>query len=146
MGSTASQITSFSIVYSAVYSGTDERKHQSSASLAFVRAIHRWLVNSPHKAPETRQMFPFDDDIMLLVFSARYLVSLNQKSRDAMVQNGCHGHECRSNTIINIMTSWYCKAFHINGPFGGIQRWIPLTRASYADLWSLLCCRPEQAE
>ena len=37
------------IVYSAVYSGADQRKHESSASLAFVREIHRWPVNSPHK-------------------------------------------------------------------------------------------------
>ena len=43
----AYQITSHMIVYSTVYSGSDERK--SSASLAFVWGIHRWLVNSPHK-------------------------------------------------------------------------------------------------
>ena len=45
----ASQITSLMIVYSTVYSGTDERKHQSSTSLVFMRGIHRWPVNSPHK-------------------------------------------------------------------------------------------------
>ena len=44
--------------------GADERKHQSSASPAFVRGIHRWLVNSPHKGPVMRKMFPFDDVIM----------------------------------------------------------------------------------
>ena len=48
-------------VYSVVYSDADQRKHQSSASLAFVRGIHRWPVNSPHKWPVTRKMFPFDD-------------------------------------------------------------------------------------
>ena len=40
------------------------KKHQSSASLALVRGIHRWRVNSPHKWPVAREMFPFDDDIM----------------------------------------------------------------------------------
>ena len=64
MGTVASQITSLTIVYSTVYSGADQRKHQSSASLAFVRGIHRGLVNSPHKWPVTRKMFPFDDVIM----------------------------------------------------------------------------------
>ena len=64
MTAVASQITSPTIVCSAVYSGTDERKHQSSASLAFVWGIHRWPVNSPHKWPVTRKMFPFDDVIM----------------------------------------------------------------------------------
>ena len=61
----ASQITSVSLVYLAVCSGSDQRKHQSSASLAFVRGIHRWPVNSPHKGPVTRKMFPFEDVIML---------------------------------------------------------------------------------
>ena len=60
----ASQITSLTIVYSAVYSGAHQRKHQSSASLAFVWGIHRGPVNSPHKWPVTRKMFPFDDVIM----------------------------------------------------------------------------------
>ena len=61
----ASQITSLMVVYSTVYSGEDQRKYQSSTSLAFVRGIHRWPVNSPHKRPVTRKMFPFDDIIML---------------------------------------------------------------------------------
>ena len=60
----ASQITSLTIVYSTVYSGADQRKHQSSASLAFVRGIHRRPVNSPHKWPVTSKMFPFDDVIV----------------------------------------------------------------------------------
>ena len=64
MGTMASQITSLTIVYPTVYSGADQRKHQSSASLAFVRGIHRGSVNSPHKWPVTRKMFPFDDVIM----------------------------------------------------------------------------------
>ena len=64
MGAIASQITSLTIVYSTVYSDADQRKHQSSASLAFVWGIHRGPVNSPHKWPVTRKMFPFDDVIM----------------------------------------------------------------------------------
>ena len=64
MSTMASQITSDSIVYSTVCSGTDQGKHQSSASLAFVGGIHRWLANSPHKGPVTRKMFPFDDVII----------------------------------------------------------------------------------
>ena len=59
----ASQITGVFIVCSTV--GSDQRKRQSSASLAFVRGIHRWSVNSPYKRPVTRKMFPFDDIIMV---------------------------------------------------------------------------------
>ena len=64
MTTMGSQITSLTIVYSIVYSDADQRKHQSSASLAFVQGIHRWPVNSPHKRPVTRKMFQFDDVVM----------------------------------------------------------------------------------
>ena len=72
MGAKASQITSLMIVYSTVDSDADRREHQSSASLAFVRGIHRGgihrgPVNSPHKWPVTRKMFPFDDVIMVYI-------------------------------------------------------------------------------
>ena len=56
MSATASQITGVSFVYSVVCSDADQRK-QSFVSLAFVREIHRWPVNSPHKGPVTRKMF-----------------------------------------------------------------------------------------
>ena len=65
MGAIASQITSLTSVYSTVYSAADQSKHQSSTSLAFVWGIHRGPVNSPHKWPVTRKMFPFDDVIMV---------------------------------------------------------------------------------
>ena len=68
----ASQITSLAIVYSIVYSDADQRKHQSSASLAFVQGIHRRPVNSPHKWPVPRKMSPFDDVIMTI-----YMIRLN---------------------------------------------------------------------
>ena len=67
IGTMASQITSITIVYSTVYSGADQRKHQSSASRAFVRGFHRSLVNSPNKRPVTLIMFPFDDVIMKFI-------------------------------------------------------------------------------
>ena len=73
MGTIASQITSLTVVYSTDYSGADQSKHQSSASLAFVWGIHRGPVNSPHKWPVTRKMFPFDDVIMV---RAKILVTL----------------------------------------------------------------------
>ena len=66
MDAMASLITSLTIVYSTVYSDADQRKHQSSASLAFVWGIDRGPVNSPHKWPVTRKMFPFDYVIMMI--------------------------------------------------------------------------------
>ena len=64
MSMMASQITRVSIVCSTICWGADQRKHQSFTSLTFVREIHQWLVDSPHKGPVTWKMFPFDDIIM----------------------------------------------------------------------------------
>ena len=74
----ASQITSLAIVFSTVYSGGDQRKHQSSASLAFklMWGIHRGPVNSPQKGLVTRKMFPFDDVIMLCCVAVGYWLFL----------------------------------------------------------------------
>ena len=64
MGAMTSQITSLTIAYSTFYSDADQRKHQSSVSLAFVRGSHRGPVNSPHKWPVTQRMSRFDEVIM----------------------------------------------------------------------------------
>ena len=65
MSAMASQITGILIVCSTVCSDTDQRKHQSSTPLAFVREIHPWPVVSPHKRQITRKMFPLDYVIMI---------------------------------------------------------------------------------
>ena len=66
MGTIASQITSLTIVYSTVYSDADQRKHQSSASLAFVRGIHRRPVSNDNcNRTSNEYLFPDscpDDD------------------------------------------------------------------------------------
>ena len=72
MGAIASQITSLTIVYSTDYSDADQRKHQSSASLAFMWGIHLGPLNSPHKWPVTRKMFPFEDVIMYIAIMDYY--------------------------------------------------------------------------
>ena len=89
MGEIASQITSLMIVYSTVYSDADQRKNQSSVSLAFVRGIHRGPVNSPHKWPVTRKIFQFDDVIM--EFST------------------CNNHLCRNQVIVQCQQLSHCS-------------------------------------
>ena len=88
MSAMATQITSLTIVNSIVYSGADQRKHQCFASLAFVRGIHRWSVNSPHKGPVTGEMFPVDDVIMPtehikwdIILGLGYDIHLNSRAR-----------------------------------------------------------------
>ena len=93
MGAISSLITSLMIVYLTVYSDADQRKHQSSASLAFVWGIHRGPVNSPHKWPVTRKMFPFDDVIMtrpgitLLFFCNDWIMIFKDRSIVAIEHN-----------------------------------------------------------
>ena len=65
-------VTNLMIVYSTIYSSTDQRKHHSPTSLAFVQGIPWWPVNSPHKGPVTWEMFPFDDVIMLTFSSVDF--------------------------------------------------------------------------
>ena len=59
MSAMASQNTGISIVFLTVCSYADQRKYQSSASLAFVRGLHRWPMNSQHEGPATLKIFPF---------------------------------------------------------------------------------------
>ena len=90
MSAIPSHMTRLTIVHSIVYSDADQRKHQSCASLAFVRGIHRGPVNSPHKWPVTRNMFPFDDVIMCLATrGARALAAalLTQSTRTFLLQH-----------------------------------------------------------
>ena len=97
IGAMASQITIITIVYWAVYPGADQIKHQCSTSLAFVRGIHRWPVNSLHKWPVTRKMFPFNDVIMYCMFSSRSqaafsLSDLNWINREHYFHVTKHSH------------------------------------------------------
>ena len=74
--------------------GGDQRKHQSSASLAFVRVIHRLPVNSPYKGPGTRKMFPFDDVIMhCLMAATKYVVCRIKTGHSNLVS--CFGPRMR---------------------------------------------------
>ena len=77
MSAMASQITGVSIVCSTIWSGADQRKHQSSMSLAFARGIHQWSVDSPHKVPVTRKVLLFDDISMIPALALEGLIGLS---------------------------------------------------------------------
>ena len=111
MGTVASQIT---IVYWTVYSGADQRKHQSSASLAFVWGSHRGPVNSPHKGPVTQKVFPFDDVIMVTswcdtcsVLSMCHITTSpwwRHQNHCWFISNECARTHLAWNTIYNVQT------------------------------------------
>ena len=93
MSAMASQITGVSVVCSTVFSGVDQRKHQSSASLAFVGGF-------PHKGPVTRKMFPFDDAIVYIYVCASVCVRVcvcvcmckREINREGVLRKQCSLH------------------------------------------------------
>ena len=159
MSAIASKITSLTIVYSAVYSGADQIKHQRSASLAFVRGIHRWPVNSPHKWPVSRKMFPFDDvnrccgsvTTMLctaswsIVFSAIclfhiQLVLLPSWNRRLGQMKTAPNYECINGTVIllsGVWTSFFNTRLAVSGftRCYVFARWHHGPLARYVKLW-----------
>ena len=151
MGAMASQITSLTIVYSTVYSGADQKKLQSSASLAFVWGIHRRPVNSPHKWPVTRKMFPFDDVIMrraisqLRVSSHRLTIGTGRHLMPPIpdierICEWCHLQTINDEqyfiTGCDIHTIKPCHLYEI------VQKYVPNfiaknDRHRFVDIWSL---------
>ena len=126
MRAMASQITGVS----TVSWGGDQRKHRSPASLAFERGIHRLPVNSPHKGPVTRKMFPFDDVTMIQVHSSldEGQKSLHWGHISAMASqttgpsNVCSAAFEASNTNNDLRYYWpFVKGNHKHW-------WIPLTK------------------
>ena len=98
MRAIASQIIGISSVCSTVCSSVDQGKHLSSASLAFARGIHRWSVDSPHKGPVTRKMFPFVDVIMITWSNAYNVCHLDPWGQTSMNfvsnHNNFHSRKC----------------------------------------------------
>ena len=115
MGAIASQTTSLTIVYSAVYSGADQSKHQSSASLAFVWGNHRGPVNSPHKWPVTRKMFPFDDVIMSIII--------------------CHEDQTKSEKLVVLSCSWPKSFFQNNWWCNTNNFWAAISGHDWQSFW-----------
>ena len=136
-GAIASQITSLMIVYSTVYPGVNQRKHQNSASLAFVRGIHRWPVNSPHKWLVPRKMFSLDDVIMVQLAAdeesrnislATQLPPEHQRRQQTTPTDGdyrCYtSHDCNNIFHSHRMCMILCNQDH------NVDRWYPLAQVS----------------
>ena len=96
MSAVVPQITSLTIVYSTAYSAADQRKHQSSESLAFVRGIHRWPVNSPHKGPIIWKCSHLMTSSTKTMITALYLQATWSKNYISLVHKQrvlMHGHQ-----------------------------------------------------
>ena len=144
MSAMAFQITSLTIVYSTVYSGADQRKHQSSVSLAFVRGIHRWPVNPPTKGQQRWKCFPLMTSSWLLIHVLTSKPPLNL------------GHGC----VITFSSLWMQLLVHATDTWGPSQypkrrlsvrsrkvskpRDLYLELSDRSEIWQALrqqCCR-----
>ena len=111
MSMMASQITNVSIVYWTVCSGANQRKHQSSVSLAFARGIHWWPVNSTHKGAVMWKMFPFDYVIMWYHYTITHQGRVTHICLIIGSDNGLLPGQCQA--II-----WINTAILLIGPLG----------------------------
>ena len=128
IGAMVSQIIGLSVACLTFCSGADQRKHQSSVSLAFVRGIHRWQVNSPQRASNASNLS----------------IWWRHHDHDYIAQNLLRNTHWRNNALhthISMMTSSNGKNFRVTrllcGEFTGERR-IPHTKASDAELWCFL--------
>ena len=159
MGAIASQITGLTIVFPIVYSDADQRKHQSPASLAIVRGIHRGPVNSPHKWPVTRKMFPFDYVIMQYT-TTEYLLINHKHWRAAILASSLelsmiylvNDRECDDISLrlgANINHTYTCiYTVHLHSVHtlysSGTTNYIHLKFSWWGFEWPrTLCCPPE---
>ena len=131
MSEMACQITGISTICSIVCSCADQRKHQRSESLAFVRGIHRWPVDSPHKGPVPRKMFPLDYNminpgvhmwaVITRLHMIRYSIqqiNVYELATDTPPPPTHHHHH-------HHLTSLYYEFF---GDVTDAKRWIPLIK------------------
>ena len=147
MTTMASQITSLAVVYSSVYLDADQRKHQSSASLAFVWGIDRdrWI---PHTKGQLRGK-------CFHLMTSSWITTAIQEAITVLQFFGAIYIQCVfvmvkhlavSDNIIYMMTSSNGNIFRVTGPLCWeftSRRWIPHTKASDAQLWCFLWSAPE---
>ena len=81
MGAMASQITS--MFTQPFIQGRRSKKTSKLRVTGLCVGIRRWPVNSPHKWPVTRKMFPFDDVIMetFTPFAVQIIIENNREWR-----------------------------------------------------------------
>ena len=91
MRANAAQITSLTIAYSTVYSGSDQRKHQSSPSLASVRGIHRWPVNSPKNCQLRGKCFHLMTSSWCMAYECQNMLSVTTKDQSSALLTLCQG-------------------------------------------------------
>ena len=149
----ASQIISLKIVYSTVYSGADQRKYQNSASLAFVRGIHRWPVNSPQMASNAENVpiwWRHHGSNNQLLFTAslcgQHLSWEMAWKGNARSKLGLCSVNLRAGYFSNLACDWlsivrtYSKQETENGPWSGVCFQLTLFSCDFENICTLSYC------
>ena len=95
------------------------KKLSKLRATGFGREIHRWPVNSPHKGPTTRKIFPFDDVIMI---TQRLLQALKWKQSGHWLTHLCQKHvtfllQDRCATYARLLSHRNTKKRSLNGNY-----------------------------
>ena len=117
--------TSLTIVYSAVYSGADQIKHQVYASLAFVWGIPRGPMNSPHKWPVTRKCF--------------HLMTSSWDTSQWLVEEQCITNEqlCLISSIMDTVGTLFWIVLYSTGQVLPYLSWSSLCIAVKLPVWQV---------
>ena len=141
MSASASQITGVSIVYSTVCSGADKKKTQRHW---LCEVIHRWPVNSPHKGPSTRKMFPFDAVIMDTINNKPAFVSCNglalsggKSSSKRMIAYFTDAYLSQSTSHETLIHALKCVIIHYQQTYGMSVKYNGSIPVSHFDLLEL---------
>ena len=126
MGAMASQITSLAIVYSTIYSCTDQRKHQRSA----------WPVNSPHKGPVTRKIFPLMRSSWVTDLYSGLAPIWRQSISGTNYVTVCPSNLQWRRDIKRVQHYWLFMRETTNR--------FPSQRTSHTEHWCFIFCWPEQ--
>ena len=127
MGTMASQITSLTTVYSTVYSEANQRKHQSSASLAFVRGIHRWIPRTqgqlrgkcfPLMTSSLSRLSNHAEGCVMFAMSSRW-----SSTRDVMSTRPSHLNINSINYIKQLIRPSYCSRSYLGAPGLCLTKW-----------------------
>ena len=149
MGTMASQITSLTIVYNNRLERRRSKKTSKLRVTGLCEGIHRWPVNSPHKGPVTRKMFPFDDVIMITtapLISRNIIFKLWQLPKRPWRE--CYQYDVISVSVSRITTGmpdkskYYCChcPIHIIVTWQGITDKFSLYRSFLKREWSFPWC------
>ena len=109
MTTVASQITSLTIVYSIVYSVADQRKYQSSASLAFVRGIHRdrWIPRTKGQL-RGKCFHLMTSSCFIAFYSHDGLLYFILTTRIASMERMCHRY------FFHLYSESYCRFVNVH--------------------------------